>query len=57
MGLYLKNALEMGIKSPSNTCGLTPNQQDLKRLLTQIWNNQDNLRNEDIKILEQLAKK
>ena len=53
-GLYLKNALKKGNRGDDY---LTSNQFDLKEILTQIWNNQDNLRNEDIKILEQLAKK
>jgi hypothetical protein len=53
-GLYLKNALKKGNRGGDY---LTSNQFDLKEILTQIWNNQDNLRNEDIKILEQLAKK
>lgn len=59
MGLYLKDALDKGnmIFDPSNTTGLTSPQQDLRDLLAQIWNNQDNLRNEDIKTLEYLSKK
>ena len=59
MGLYLKDALDKGnmIFDPSNKTGLTSPQQDLRDLLTQIWNNQDNLRNEDIKTLEYLSKK
>lgn len=59
MALYLPNALDKGNKmfDPSNKTGLTPNQRDLKRLLTEIWNNQDNLRDEDLKTLEYLSKK
>lgn len=58
-GLYLKNALDMGRQShdSSNKTGLTANQHDLKNLLAKIWNNQDNLRDEDIKTLEYLSKK
>jgi hypothetical protein len=36
---------------------LTPTQQDLKDLLNKIWNNQDNLKKGDKKILEHLSKK
>jgi hypothetical protein len=36
---------------------LTPTQQDLKDLLNKIWNNQDNLKKGDMKILEHLSKK
>jgi hypothetical protein len=54
MGLYLKNALKTG---NGGYGGFTPNQFDLKEILTQIWNNQDNLTKEDIKILEHLSKK
>jgi hypothetical protein len=59
MSLYLKNALEKGnmMFDYSNRTGLTPNQRDLRKLLGEIWNNQDNLRDEDIKTLEYLAKK
>jgi uncharacterized protein YeaC (DUF1315 family) len=57
MGLYLKNALKMGRKYPDNGGGLTSNQKDLEILLGKIWNNQDNLTKEDIKILEHLSKK
>lgn len=54
MGLYLKHALSKGNRGGDH---LTSNQWDLKQILTQIWNNQDNLTNEDIKILEQFSKK
>ena len=59
MGLNLEKALDKGnmIFDPSNTTGLTCLQVDLKNLLTQIWNNQDNLRNGDLKILKHLSKK
>jgi len=58
MALYLSNALIMGIRSYSNSGNnLTANQRNLKKLLGEIWNNQDNLRDEDIKTLEYLSKK
>jgi hypothetical protein len=59
MGLYLKEALDKGnmIFNPSNETGLTALQQDLRDLLTKIWNNQDNLKDEDIQILNHLEKK
>lgn len=58
MSLYLKNALNMGIRGNSNSGNnLTSNQHNLKKLLAKIWNNQDNLRDEDIKTLEYLSKK
>ena len=58
MGLYLKGALDMGAKYPSNlNDGIISSQEDLRELLTKIWNNQDNLTKEDIKTLEYLAKK
>ena len=53
-GLYLENALKKGNRGDDY---LTSNQFDLKEILTQIWNNQDNLTKEDIKILEHLSKK
>jgi hypothetical protein len=59
MGLYLKDALDKGnmIFDPSNKTGLTAPQADLRDILTQIWNNQDNLKKGDMKILEHLSKK
>jgi predicted transcriptional regulator len=58
MGLYLKGALDMGAKYPSNlNDGIISSQEDLRELLTKIWNNQDNLTKEDIKTLGYLAKK
>jgi hypothetical protein len=58
MGLYLKGALDMGAQYPSNlNDGITSSQEDLRELLTKIWNNQDNLTKEDIKTLEYLSKK
>jgi predicted transcriptional regulator len=58
MGLYLKDALDMGVQYPSNlNDGIISSQEDLRELLTKIWNNQDNLTKEDIKTLEYLAKK
>jgi predicted transcriptional regulator len=58
MGLYLKGALDMGVKFPSNlNDGIVSSQEDLRELLTKIWNNQDNLTKEDIKTLEYLSKK
>jgi hypothetical protein len=59
MGLYFKNVLNKGINLPGDNSptSLTPNQRNLKRLLGEIWNNQDNLRDEDIKTLEHLSKK
>jgi hypothetical protein len=58
MGLYLKGALDMGVKFPSNLNeGITSSQEDLKEMLAKIWNNQDNLTKEDIKTLEYLSKK
>jgi hypothetical protein len=58
MGLYLKGALDMGAKYPSNlNDGITSSQEDLREILTKIWNNQDNLTKEDIKTLEYLSKK
>jgi predicted transcriptional regulator len=58
MGLYLKDALDMGAQYPSNlNDGIISSQEDLRELLTKIWNNQDNLTKEDIKTLEYLAKK
>jgi len=58
MGLYLKGALDMGAKYPSNlNDGITSSQEDLKEILAQIWNNQDNLTKTDIETLEYLAKK
>lgn len=59
MGLYLKDALNKGnmIFDSSNKTGLTSPQVDLRDLLTQIWNNQDNLTKEDVKTLEYLSKK
>lgn len=59
MALYLRGALDKGNRQfdHTNETGLTPNQHDLKRLLTEIWNNQDNLRDEDLKTLEYLSKK
>jgi hypothetical protein len=58
MGLYLKNALDKGAKysSPLND-GITSSQEDLREILTKIWNNQDNLKKGDIKTLEYLSKK
>jgi hypothetical protein len=58
MGLYLKDALDKGAKYPSNlNDGITSSQEDLREILTKIWNNQDNLTKEDIKTLEYLSKK
>jgi hypothetical protein len=58
MGLYLKNALDMGAKYPSSlNDGITSSQEDLKELLSKLWNNQDNLTKEDIQTLEYLSKK
>ena len=58
MGLFLKNALDMGAKYPSSlNDGITPSQEDLREVLTKIWNNQDNLKKGDKKILEHLSKK
>jgi predicted transcriptional regulator len=58
MGLYLKDALDMGAQYPSNlNDGIISSQEDLRELLTKVWNNQDNLTKEDIKTLEYLAKK
>ena len=58
MGLYLKGALDMGVKFPSNLNeGITSSQEDLREILTKIWNNQDNLKKGDMKILEHLSKK
>jgi hypothetical protein len=59
MGLYLKDALDKGnmIFDFSNKTGLTAPQADLRDILTQIWNNQDNLKKGDMKILEHLSKK
>jgi predicted transcriptional regulator len=58
MGLFLKNALDKGAKYPSNlNDGIVSSQEDLRELLTKIWNNQDNLTKEDIKTLEYLSKK
>ena len=58
MGLYLKNALDMGTKYPSSlNDGITSSQEDLKELLAKLWNNQDNLTKEDIQTLEYLSKK
>jgi hypothetical protein len=45
------------IFDPSNKTGLTAPQADLRDILTQIWNNQDNLKKGDMKILEHLSKK
>jgi hypothetical protein len=58
MGLYLKDALDMGAQYPSNlNDGITSSQEDLRELLTKIWNNQDNLTKTDIETLEHLSKK
>jgi hypothetical protein len=58
MGLFLKNALDMGAQYPSNlNDGITSSQEDLREILTKIWNNQDNLKKGDIKTLEHLSKK
>ena len=58
MGLFLKNALDMGAQYPSNlNDGIISSQEDLRELLTKVWNNQDNLTKEDIKTLEYLSKK
>jgi hypothetical protein len=58
MGLYLKDALDMGAQYPSNlNDGITSSQEDLREILTKIWNNQDNLKKGDMKILEHLSKK
>ena len=58
MGLFLKNALDMGAKYPSSlNDGITSSQEDLKELLARLWNNQDNLTKEDIQTLEYLSKK
>ena len=58
MGLFLKNALDMGAKFPSSlNDGITSSQDDLREILTKIWNNQDNLKKGDKKLLEHLSKK
>ena len=58
MGLFLKNALDKGARYPSNlNDGITSSQEDLREVLTKIWNNQDNLKKGDMKILEHLSKK
>ena len=58
MGLFLKDALDMGAKYPSSlNDGITSSQEDLKELLAKLWNNQDNLTKEDIQTLEYLSKK
>ena len=58
MGLFLKNALDMGAKYPSSlNDGITSSQEDLREILTKIWNNQNNLKKGDIKLLEHLSKK
>jgi hypothetical protein len=59
MGLFLSNAQNKGYRNGASNVGdsLTANQRNLKNLLTKIWNNQDNLRDEDIKTLEYLTKK
>jgi hypothetical protein len=58
MGLYLKDALDKGARYPSNlNDGITSSQEDLREILTKIWNNQDNLKKGDKKILEHLSKK
>jgi hypothetical protein len=58
MAVYLKDALDRGVKFPSNlNKGITSSQEDLKEILAKVWNNQDNLTKEDIKTLEYLAKK
>jgi hypothetical protein len=58
MGLFLKNALDMGAKFPSPlNDGITSSQDDLREILTKIWNNQNNLKKGDIKLLEHLSKK
>jgi hypothetical protein len=58
MGLFLKNALDMGAKFPSPlNDGITSSQEDLREILTKLWNNQDNLTKEDIQTLEYLSKK
>ena len=58
MGLFLKNALDMGAKYPSSlNDGITSSQDDLREILTKIWNNQDNLKKGDKKLLEHLSKK
>jgi len=58
MGLFLKNALDKGARYPSNlNDGITSSQEDLREILTKIWNNQDNLKKGDKKILEHLSKK
>ena len=58
MGLFLKNALDMGAQYPSSlNDGITSSQEDLREILTKIWNNQNNLKKGDIKLLEHLSKK
>ena len=58
MGLFLKDALDMGAKYPSSlNDGITSSQEDLREILTKIWNNQNNLKKGDIKLLEHLSKK
>ena len=58
MGLFLKNALDMGAKFPSSlNDGITSSQDDLREILTKIWNNQNNLKKGDKKLLEHLSKK
>ena len=58
MGLFLKNALDMGAKYPSSlNDGITSSQEDLREILTKIWNNQNNLKKKDIQTLEYLSKK
>ena len=58
MGLYLKDVLDMGAKFPSSlNDGITSSQDDLREILTKLWNNQDNLNKGDIRLLEYLSKK
>ena len=48
----------MGAKFPSPlNDGITSSQDDLREILTKIWNNQNNLKKGDIKLLEHLSKK
>lgn len=53
MGIYLVKAK----KIYNGSTGLSFPQQELIRLISDIWNNQDNLTNEDIEVLRKLSLK
>jgi len=56
MGIYLKNAFNKAVvMGPYKE--FTNNQIELKKLLEQIWNNQDFLNKEDYKQLKHLSEK